>query len=103
MHDENFLSQARPGAILNASDATHKIAKIVTLSVRVNSLEHVAYGNMRLLVDTAREWVSREYDGVCDTLAAQLELMSHSDLLAMPDVTYSKPTVDHIGKKRQQP
>jgi hypothetical protein len=103
VHDENSLAQACPGAIMNAAGTAHKIAKIITLSVRVSTINQTNYSNMRLLVESARDWTSHQYEDLCNKITTELEAISHDDLLARPNLAYNKPGIGELGIARKKP
>lgn len=100
VHDENSYSQALPGAILNKPDASHKIEKIVCLSLIGQTLDRDAYSNLHLLVAHALEWVTREFDQLCDRLTAELEAQSYENLSKQDGITYSAPSANAVHETR---
>lgn len=103
VHDENAFGQALPGAVINGPQCPHKIAKIVTLAARGDIVSQENFTNLSLLVERAQEWVTCQYDELCDSITADLECLSHDELLALADVEYQKPVLDDVGIIRREP
>jgi hypothetical protein len=103
VHDENSYAQSIPGAILNGGNNHYKIEKIICFAAIGETLEQANYGNLKLLIQKAREWVIAEFDALCERLTADLEKESYESLLARKAVTYAVPTVDEIEHRRKAP
>ncbi len=101
VHDANPFVQAIPGALVNAETQERKIAKIVTFSARADILDQDTFTNLRLLIEGAERWVVRYYDELCEVLTKELEQKSHPELLAFPDMKYSKPEPTDAGTERK--
>lgn len=102
VHDENAFSQALPGAIINGPKSSYKIAKIVTFAARADILGQENFTNLRLLIEGAKAWVIREHDNLCHLVTKELEDKSHQELLALPDMAYSKPEIEDANITRPQ-
>ena len=101
VHDENAFSQSLPGAVVNRPASLGKIAKIVTLSANADILGQDNFTNLRLLIEEALAWVKHEYDDLAHTLTEELELKPHGELLALPDLAYSKPDASDVALRRK--
>ena len=101
VHDENSFSQSLPGAVVNGPESPHKIAKIVTFRAQGDILGQENFTNLRLLIDGAMAWVEQQYDDLADSLTQDLELRAHGELLALPDLAYSKPDVSDAALQRK--
>ncbi len=100
VHDENSYAQAIPGAVIDKPGMDRKIAKIVCLAVVGDTLNQEDYASLHLLITHAQEWVVLQFDQLAERLTAELEAMSHDELMAMESVTYRAPAVADIGKTR---
>jgi hypothetical protein len=100
VHDENSYTQCIPGAVLNKAGMQHKIAKILCSSFHGEVLAQESFSNLRLLITHATEWVTRQFDDLCDKITTDLESLKYEDLYKMETVTYSKPTMDDLSKNR---
>lgn len=100
VHDENSYTQCLPGAVLNKKGMDCKIAKIVCLSVIGVTLSQGNYSNLQLLATRAREWVTAQFDELCDVLTSELEPKPHDELVAMDGITYITPGADDVHKSR---
>lgn len=103
VHDENSYAQSIPGAVLNNGTKTYKIEKIVCFMAVGASLEQGNYGNLKLLIKTARDWVAAEFDALCNRLTTDLEKETYEILMARKAITYRVPTVDEMQHARKSP
>ena len=99
-HDENSYMQCVPGAILNKPEAKHKIAKIVCFTAIAETLEQANYSNLHKMITDALDFVIERFDTMCDDITKQLESEPYEQLAAMESMTYSKPTVEDMGRNR---
>jgi hypothetical protein len=99
-HDENSYSQCLTGAILNAQDSPHKIAKIICLEMRAVTLEQANYSNLKLLIKKASEWVTHQFDSLCQEITDELERETYQALFTRNDVRVDPPLIEDIGKNR---
>ena len=90
-HDDNPLTQCLPGAIVNKSNAAHKIEKVITMSFLAETYADENIQNLRQLVSEAQRHVINEYDRLCVQITAELEVKSHTELMQLPQLKYSKP------------
>jgi len=58
VHDENAYAQGNPGAILNDGTKPYKIEKIVCFVVVGETLDQIAYANLKLLLAQALAWAN---------------------------------------------
>lgn len=100
VHDENSYTQCIPGAVLNEAGMQHKIENILCSSFHVEALGQDSFSNLRLLITHATEWVTRQFDKLCDKITADLESLKHEELYKMESVTYSKPTMADFSRNR---
>lgn len=103
VHDENSYAQSLPGAILNPKTKSCKIEKIVCFAAIAKTLGQENYGNLKLLIQKTHSWVIAEFDQLCDTLTAELELEPYESLLKKESLTFRAPTNDEIQKNRNAP
>lgn len=103
VHDENSYAQSIPGAILNNGKKLYKIEKIVSLSVLGETLEQDNYSNLHLLIKTAKEWVFKEFDKLCENLTTELKKKSYDDLLKRGSINFQAPKLEDLGKNRNIP
>lgn len=103
VHDDNALSQSISGAILNASTAPQKIAKVFAMPMHAETLMGENYGNLKLLCELALGWVQVEFDREADRITAELEKLTHDELKARTEPTYRVPQVDNINVSRKPP
>lgn len=99
-HDENAWAQCLPSAVLNKKDANRKIAKIICSAFTGLSLEQSNYSNLRLLITRSMEWISKEFDQLCDTVITELETLSYEELYEREGVKYQAPGWTEVHKKR---
>lgn len=100
VHDENSYSQCLPGAVLNGSESSTRISKILCSSAVGDTLEQANYGNLHLPTTRAREWVVSAFDEVCELLTSELEQIEHDELLARVEVKYAKPGPGDVHRSR---
>lgn len=101
IHDENAFSQVTPSAAINSGSKLYKIEKIITLAHHVGTLDQANYNNLILLVKKALEWVISNFELLCNSITLDLEAESYEKLIGLPQVVYTVPQLDDIGKKRQ--
>jgi hypothetical protein len=100
VHDKNSYTQCIPGAVLNKAGMEIKIAKILCSSFHGQTLGQDSFFNLGLLISHAIEWVTRQFDELCDKITADLESLKYEELYNMESVTYSKPTMDDLSRNR---
>jgi hypothetical protein len=100
VHDENSYTQCIPGAVLNKAGMEHKIAKILCSSFHAEALGQDSFSNLRLLITHATEWVTHQFDELCNLITADLESLNYEELYKMESVTYSRPTMDDLSRNR---
>lgn len=100
VHDANPFSQAVTGAVVNGPSEPHTIAKIVTFSARDDILDQAPFTNLRLLIEGAEARVAQQYDELCDALTKELEQRPRGDVLALPQMEYSKADPSRAGTDR---
>lgn len=104
VHDENAYAQSIPSAVLNGGNKAYKIEKILCLGTHGNTLEQANYSNLKLLIGTALEWVSSEFETCCQVVTKELEAIPYTELLNRPNVAYRVPEVGEIsGNRRHKP
>lgn len=102
IHDENSYTQCIPGAILNKEEHDCKIAKIICFTVVGSTLGLDQYSNLHKLVTKAQEWVTGQFDNLCNMLADELEALSYNELSSREGIEYVIPEVEDIHKKRSR-
>lgn len=100
-HDENSHTQAIPMAVLNDGSKNYKVEKIVSLGVSVQTLDQDSLANLATTVNFVFNWVSTEYDKLCQQLTTELEAKNYAELSSMGPVQYSKPKPEDISKRRK--
>jgi hypothetical protein len=100
VHDENSYAQSIPGAILNKGDKDYKIEKIMCFSAIAGTQAQENYGNLKLLIQKARAWVTDEFDRLCGTLTKELEKEPYEKLYANESLKYRVPTIDELSDRR---
>lgn len=103
VHDENAYAQCNPGAVLNDGTKPFKIEKIVCVVVVGETLDQIAYANLKLLLAQALAWVIAEFDALCNQLTAELEVLNYSQLSEMPRLITNSPTLEEINARRKAP
>ena len=103
VHDENSFAQSLPGAVLNKRGLNQKIAKIVCLDVLADTLHQEAYSGLHLLITRAREWVTRQFDELCNVLTRELEAADNDDLIQREGITYIPYKHPEVGTPKIQP
>lgn len=102
LHDENSYSQCFSGAILNNEKKEKKIEKVICLGVRVNTFSEENLAQMNHLVDNALNWVTREFDKLCERISHQLEQEPYKELLAKKSIEYKLPKVEEVSVSRKK-
>ncbi|WP_138505515.1 hypothetical protein [Nostoc sp. PA-18-2419] len=100
VHDENSYAQCIPGAILNQKVHPYKIEKIICVCATAETLCQENYSNLYLLIQKAKAWVIQEFDSLTNNLTQQLESEPYDDLYNRESISYTKPTIDEINRKR---
>lgn len=101
VHDENSYAQSIPGAVLNKGDKDYKVEKIVCLSASSVTLVQDNYGNLKLLIGRSLQWVTQEFDQLCEKITETLEKESYTELVARADLTYKAPTLEELHRNRR--
>lgn len=101
VHDENSYAQSIPGAVLNKGDKDYKIEKIVCFSASSVTLVSESYGNLKLLIGRSLQWVTQEFDQLCENLTETLEKVPYTELVARADLTYKVPTLEELHRNRR--
>jgi hypothetical protein len=102
VHDENNYNDSRPGALLNNGKKKHKIEKIVCVARFTEPLDEMNYGNLTLLVQKARDWVTTEFDSHCTRLTDSLEQQRYEDLVAMENMQINLPSANQLNESRKK-
>ncbi|MGH2500759.1 MAG: hypothetical protein ACRDF0_11825 [Candidatus Limnocylindria bacterium] len=103
VHDENLYAHCVGGAILNRQSMDHKIAKVVSLALRGETLDQEHWSNLRLLVERARSWVTTQYELVCSRVAEELEAETYEVLDGREGIVPRIPGLDRarfLGQER---
>lgn len=103
VHDENPFAQSVPGAVLNKRGLEHKIAKIVCLSALADTSHQEAYSDLHLLITRALEWVTRQFDELCNVLTRELEAANYDDLIQREAIMYTPYKHTEVGTPKIQP
>jgi hypothetical protein len=82
VHDDNPYTDCVPTAVLNKSDAPHKIAKIVCIALRATTLTQEHYSNLSLLINVAHTSVTRQFDELANSITRDLEPQDYETLAA---------------------
>lgn len=101
IHDENSYSQSIPGAVLNRGNKSYKIEKIICFAAHAGTLEQSNYSNLKLLIQKALNWVTREFDTCCELVTKELEKIPYNELIKRPEVKYRTPSADDISCNRR--
>ncbi len=101
VHDENSISQAIPGAILNEKDAEYKIAKIICLAAEGETCSGENISNLRVLINRTETYVKTQYDEICNIITNELQQLTHSQLSEMDQMKYNKPKIEDIGNNKR--
>lgn len=99
-HDENAWAQCLPSAVLNKKGAEQKIAKVICSGFTAWTLEQSNYSNLRLLISRSLEWLTENFDQLCDTVVAELETLSYEELYERDGVKYQAPGWTEVHKNR---
>ena len=102
IHDENSYSQSLPGAAINDGSKSYKIEKIICFKATGMTCTPDDWSNLRLLISDSLEWVNMEYEDLCNRLTQELERESYESLIARQLVTYKFPTLEDVGRNRDQ-
>lgn len=100
IHDENAYSQGIVGVVVNAPDASIRIADIVTsvTTSRTDDQEHIrAFGQ---LVACVNLWLGSRREEIHQILARRYENYEYEDLLKLPSPVYKAPLSNEVFTKR---
>jgi hypothetical protein len=100
-HDENAFAQAVPGAVIGPPGGEQKVLDVLCLRMHVATASADAdINNFGLLVETALQWVSAEYDMVVNTIRDDLEQCTYEELLALPSMVVHPPNAEDAASRR---
>lgn len=99
-HDENSFAQCVVGAVLNDGTKPYKVEKVVAIPVMVVAFTEGDWSNLKLVIQRALEFVSREIDRVCAEISAELEFSDYPDLTARAKVWMQPAMEADVGKTR---
>jgi hypothetical protein len=100
VHDENPYSQAVIGVAINARDAEHKIADVISLTMNAFTIDDSHLSSFSQLVNVTLEWVRTKQDELHATLGKQYEAQSYDELMALSDVSYNVATSEKVSTSR---
>ena len=100
IHDENAYSQSLPGAAINNGNKPYKIEKIICTICLAETIGQDNYNNLHLLIKTAKEYVIKEFDVLCNNLTKELEKISYKALINKDSIMLQIPDVDKVDKNR---
>jgi len=100
VHDENAYARAIPGAIVNPIGSARKIERVTCFALIAETLDQSHYGTLKLLIQTAIEYVKRQIDELPDRILSDLEQLPHETLLAMEALSFDVPLPIAIGLTR---
>ncbi|MHB1545717.1 MAG: hypothetical protein ACYCSB_00840 [bacterium] len=100
VHDENSYAQCKTGAVLNKGDKDYKIEKIITVSFIAETLSQDNYNSLFNLIITAKDWIAKEYNEICEKLTKELEQESYETLFSYNSMEYKVPEINDIDKTR---
>ena len=103
VHDENSWAQAIPAAIVAAPGKDYNIEKIVCLGMYGDTLDQSSWNNLHLLTTKALDWVTEQFDSLCESLTEDLEQEDRDDLLKRDSASHTKPTAEDMAGKRERP
>jgi hypothetical protein len=101
VHDENSYRQFLTGAIIAAEGKDYKVEKVVCNVIVGATFTEENLANLTSLVDSALEYVTSEFDKLCDQITTALEEVDYARLISQPDVQYTAPGLDELDKVRQ--
>lgn len=100
VHDENSLTQAFVGVVVNDVGAPYKVADIISLAINAFTVDDAHLTQLIQLVDVTLSWVDAKRDELHHKLGHEYEQWSRQELLALPDIQFTAPTSQAIGVKR---
>ena len=100
VHDENPLTQAFVGVVVNGVSAPYKVADIVSLAINAFTVDDAHLTQLTQLVDVTLSWVDAKRDELHHKLGHEYEQWSRRELLALPDMQFTVPTAQAVGVKR---
>ena len=92
VHDENSLSQARVGAVVNAEGAAKNVADVIAFGITARIVSAQLAQNLINLVVIALAYVHEQIDVISARLVEELNAETRESLLARPPITYVPPT-----------
>lgn len=101
IHDENPYSQGAVALVINPIENPHKVADVLSMSFHSFTADESHVDSFSPLVEVASGWVWQKMDRLHSKIAQEFELISHPELMALPDVQYSPPTADSAGSSRR--
>lgn len=100
-HDENPFAQAHPGAVIAPPGSDRKVLQVLCFTMLLDTESGgTDLENLGLLVETALNWVTTEYDVLCARVAEALETRDYAELDAMPGMTINPPKAGDVGTRR---
>ena len=100
VHDDNPFAQSVAGAVIGPAGTEPMVLEIVCLSATVGMNGDVDVTNLGLLVETALEWVTAQFDNLADSIRAELEASDHEQLMGLPDVALDNPGLRDVADRR---
>lgn len=98
IHDENSYSQCLVGAALISEE--NKIHDIICTSFIAQTLEENNWGNLNLLLKSAKKFIIEQMDNLILKIIKELEDTSFCDLFLRDEIKYQVPKIDDVGKTR---
>jgi hypothetical protein len=100
VHDENPFAQCAIGAILNNGKKDLKIARVFAANFFLATLNPDRVSQLHSMALDALAYVRREMDLLIEQITQELEAKKYEELLAMPQLSQTAPTLDAAGKPR---
>jgi len=101
-HDVSPYAQCVPHAIVNKSEASRKIESVGCMSMLSYTVNDGDIDNLARLIKVAREWIHRRFDSLADEMQAELEVLSHEELLKRNALQINVPTPAQVSSAKRQ-
>jgi hypothetical protein len=100
LHDENAYTQSLVGIVINPTGSEYKVADVISMGINAVTVDQAHVSSFSELVRATLDWVIVERDKLHTALAAEYESRSRDALLALPNVTFTAPTVEQVVSTR---
>jgi len=101
VHDENAYTQVIPAAVIGPETSAEHVQDIICSVVTGVTLTEANLSNLRLLIETALQWVEPKADEVRAKIKAELEDEDYPSLITRPQAQFTVPTLEQLHQPRR--